>query len=382
MPNILCVANYFVNHGGGVEQMAHGLATGLNAEAGWTVALAAHAEGRLPPPSETCYETIVLRCSNALEIHFGLPLILPHPVDLLRLVRRSETANLVLLHDCVYLTHLALLLAALLRRQKVIVIKHTGRVRLRNRAANWLQSFAQCCANPLLRRADRVIFVTEQKKQNYRGLDDRSIVIANGIDTDHFVPAAAPAASVTDILFVGRFVEKKGVEILREMARQAPDLRFCCAGFGPVDPLCWQLANVMVEERPNLQRLSELYAGAGLLVLPAETEGSPLVLFEALSSGTPVLASLTARPDDASTCSVATFQAIDLDDPAKTAAEWLIEARRLLLAPRRSEERRAPILSNHSLNIVAARYRTLIIDVLGQHPHLKRAVRGSEAGVP
>jgi hypothetical protein len=55
VPHVFCVANYFVNHGGGVEQVAHALATRLNELPHWQVVLVAHADSSLPAPSDLPY---------------------------------------------------------------------------------------------------------------------------------------------------------------------------------------------------------------------------------------------------------------------------------------------------------------------------------------
>ena len=48
------------------------------------------------------------------------------------------------------------------------------------------------------------------------------------------------------VLFVGRFVEKKGLAVLRALAQARGDLTFLLAGSGPIRPECWGLANVHV----------------------------------------------------------------------------------------------------------------------------------------
>jgi glycosyltransferase involved in cell wall biosynthesis len=90
------------------------------------------------------------------------------------------------------------------------------------------------------------------------------------------------------MLFVGRFVEKKGLHLLREIARRTSSWRWTMAGEGPIDPAAWGLANVHVVGKVSQQHLSELYAAADLLVLPSFGEGFPLVVQEALSAGLPV----------------------------------------------------------------------------------------------
>jgi hypothetical protein len=46
------------------------------------------------------------------------------------------------------------------------------------------------------------------------------------------------------ILFVGRFVEKKGSRVMRSMVELHPDWTWAFADWGPLDPTSWNAANV------------------------------------------------------------------------------------------------------------------------------------------
>jgi glycosyltransferase involved in cell wall biosynthesis len=103
-------------------------------------------------------------------------------------------------------------------------------------------------------------------------------------------------------LFVGRFVEKKGLAVLRRIATALPDSLFVMLGQGPVDPGAWGLDNVRVVGAVDQQTLARYYQSADLLVLPSVGEGLPLVVQEAMSAGLPAaVSSRTARADSSVT---------------------------------------------------------------------------------
>jgi glycosyltransferase involved in cell wall biosynthesis len=109
------------------------------------------------------------------------------------------------------------------------------------------------------------------------------------------------------VLFVGRLVARKGVPTLLEAARRlAPTLglRVSVIGEGPERPaLEAQVARdglqdvVKLRGRVPSAELVRAYQESGVLVLPAvvdargDTEGLGVVLLEAMSRGTPVVAS-------------------------------------------------------------------------------------------
>ena len=124
-------------------------------------------------------------------------------------------------------------------------------------------------------------------------------VIPNGVDTGLFRPGAGGA--VGDLLFVGRLIERKGVDVLvralGELARDHSDVTLAIAGDGPeksrLQELCRRLG---VAERVtflgHLERgaLAERYRRASIFVLPAMSDAMPNAVLEAMASGLALIA--------------------------------------------------------------------------------------------
>jgi glycosyltransferase involved in cell wall biosynthesis len=132
---------------------------------------------------------------------------------------------------------------------------------------------------------------------------EKLAVIHQGVEIDTNPPAAAPEGEPY-ILFVGRFVEKKGVahliEAMRLLSARGSAARLVLVGDGPLaEPLRAQARGL---ERvtfagwlPNLE-VRRLMRGAAAVCVPSltardgDSEGLPTVIFEAMAEGAPVVA--------------------------------------------------------------------------------------------
>ena len=96
------------------------------------------------------------------------------------------------------------------------------------------------------------------------------------------------------VLFVGDLIEDKGVGDLLAarslLADRELDFRLHFAGGGPLEKEILAMDGCELLGTLSPQELVHWYRAADLLVLPSHSEGSPLVVMEALSCGTPVLA--------------------------------------------------------------------------------------------
>jgi glycosyltransferase involved in cell wall biosynthesis len=99
----------------------------------------------------------------------------------------------------------------------------------------------------------------------------------------------------TICLFVGRYVEKKGLPIMRELVRRFDDVEWWFLGWGAttteLDPGTWGLPNMKLFANRSGTSLAELYMASDLFVLPSKGEGFPLAVMESMACGTPALIS-------------------------------------------------------------------------------------------
>jgi len=130
-----------------------------------------------------------------------------------------------------------------------------------------------------------------------------------GVDLENrFTPDKTVTRSNSELLFVGRLVEKKGLRYLLEALPQIieahPDAYITIAGFGPEDSaLRKQAESLGILDRVNFlgavpqEQLPALYRRAAIFVAPfveaasGDQEGLGLVTVEAIGCGCPVIAS-------------------------------------------------------------------------------------------
>lgn len=143
--------------------------------------------------------------------------------------------------------------------------------------------------DPLLRRADRLIVLTETMRQLYEraGVPSQKLTVLPNFLAD----PGKPGQGGGPWLFVGRLSPEKGIlELVRDWPTNRPLL---VVGDGPLRDEVAATAPDSVQllgDRPAAEVRKLMDAATGLVFPSRWFEGSPMVYVEALASGTPVLA--------------------------------------------------------------------------------------------
>jgi len=172
----------------------------------------------------------------------------------------------------------------------------------------------------VIRHAAAVTVVSEAMKEellrigaNFDGIEVRPM----GVDlVDRFTCDSKINRSINEILFVGRLVEKKGLNYLIDalpiILRKFPQAYLTVAGFGPEEAaLREQVTRLNLDEKvkfcgaklqdelPALYRRAAIFVAPFVRALSGDQDGLGLVSFEALGCGCPIVISDTPTTRDA-----------------------------------------------------------------------------------
>lgn len=299
---VVLVAHYFPPHVGGIENVVAGEAAGL-AKEGAEVTVVTTAVGR-PAGTEHAgagFRVVRLPTWNGVERRTGVPFPILAPWAVTSIVRHLRAADVVHCHDLLYMTTWFAVAVATVLGKPVVLTQHVELVRHPNRIVELVQQAIYATAGrAVARRAARVAVVNSRVAEFVQGLGmpaERVLLLPNGVDVDRFYPATddrkrrlrrrlgLPASAVL-ALFVGRFVPKKGYDLL--LAAAGGDYVLVLAG-GAAPAGTEHRAGVVFAGSLPPDELADLYRACDVFVLPSESEGFPLTVQEAMASGLPVV---------------------------------------------------------------------------------------------
>jgi glycosyltransferase involved in cell wall biosynthesis len=200
------------------------------------------------------------------------------------------------------------MLAAIRRRRPFVVTFHSGGHSSRLRQA--MRRLQHALLAPLMSRADQLIAVSQFEADFFsdrmRLPRNRFAVIPNGA---HAAPAVrrSPRERSRLVISSGRLERYKGhhrvIAAFPDLLRHVPDARLLVLGEGPYEPQLRALVRKLaLEDRVTIgsippkerQRMADLLATGGLVILMSEYEAHPVAVMEALSLGRQVVVADTS----------------------------------------------------------------------------------------
>jgi glycosyltransferase involved in cell wall biosynthesis len=290
-----------VPHVGGIEFIVDRLALGLVAEGHTVTHVASDTEVNRATARTVPYERILLPAWQIARDQWALPYPLFSPIALLKTLRRTvAAADIVHAHGMLYIdSAFAFAVDRHLGRNRRVLTEHVGHIPYDNKLLDAIERAAiHSIGRYTAANANALITYNNRVSREVMSLvpGAQPIHIENGIDLEMYRPPLAGERQRLRnelgwderprVLFVGRLVEKKGINLVMEVARRADDLQFVLAGPGSLQDVP---TNVQLLGELSPGRVASLYRAADVFLLPSRGEGFPLSAQEALASGLPVI---------------------------------------------------------------------------------------------
>jgi glycosyltransferase involved in cell wall biosynthesis len=328
---VLLVSHYYPPHVGGIEMVVHQEAVRLAAAGAEVVVLTSGRRGS--SDVEDGVRVIRVAAWNGAERRAGVPFPVLSPRLLTRALRWARWADVVHVHDCLYLTSWAAGLAAAATRTPLVLTQHVALVQHPSVLVRRVQQAVYAVAGRFLLGRARSVHTLNCAVTEFvvrlGARPERVRHLPNGVDTGLFRPAVSEEESRRAraalglpghrplVLFVGRLVPKKGYDLLLQAADGSFDLVFAgdgdTAGFAGRDDV-HHLGSLAPQD------LARAYRACDVFALPSTAEGFPLTVQEAMASGLPV---------------------VTTDDPGY--APYRLDPSQAVLVPRRVPELRAAL---------------------------------------
>jgi D-inositol-3-phosphate glycosyltransferase len=328
---VLAVAHNYPPHLGGLEVVAQSVASGM-ARRGYAVSvLTSSAAGLRGLCLEDGVRVRRVPASHWLE-RYGVPFPLFSPSLLWHAWRMTRRADVVQIHDMLYLTSWLFALACVLQRKPYVVTQHVGFVEHPSRIVRAVQHRVHATIGRFVMGNAQVILpinelIAAGTREQFP--QARYEILPNGVDTVRFRPATPaerleirerfglPAEEVL-VLYAGRFVPKKGFDVVSASGGEGYRLVFA-GGDRPEDRP--ELADHIFLGALAAEDMAAVFRAVDLFVVASVWE-TPLTVLEAMNSGTAVLLNedpvlrLLAPPDAGEE-----FLAITVDSLSRRLAE-------------------------------------------------------------
>ena len=299
---ILLLTHYFHNHVGGVETIAFNIAKDLAAKYKITWVASKVDSFNLKDSNEITF--ISVPCLNLLEQYFGIPFPLWNPFFFPKVFSLVKENDIVHIHDFIYLGNMIAFIYAKLLKKPILITQHIGLVPYKNPLLKSLLNLInKTIGLYMLSHSDATVFYSKEVKAYFtknKVFKNHIFFIQNGIDIKLFSSCSTEEKLIKrkklglkqdDIifLFVGRFVEKKGLDKIKELANIFSNITWVLVGEGNINPKLWKLKNVIIFSKVSRETITDFYKASDLLVLPSKGEGLPVVIQEAMACGLPAI---------------------------------------------------------------------------------------------
>jgi len=302
---ILSVSHYYPPHVGGLEIVTQKLVESLYT-AGRIVSVVTFAGNgeTAGESSERGVRVTRVRGLNFFDTRFGIPFPIGGFGLVRALSREVRSADAIHLNDVLYQSSWLTYLFARWYNKPLILTQHIGMADHPSRMIMHIQRIVYATFGTLIFKYALNIIVYNKHVADFleaREVPPRKILeLRNGVDVSLFSPLRDSDRKTVRsqfklpknrplVLFVGRFVPKKGFDLVYEAHDPSYDLVFVGSGAFPVE---WaETPRVHVLGTLSQSQLAKLYPIVDVCVFPSRGEVFTLVMQEAMACGVPIITS-------------------------------------------------------------------------------------------
>ena len=297
----LIVTHYFKPHIGGIEIIAYNQAKEL-VKKGHEVTIVTSKIHREKAIEQTEGIRIVrIPAWNLFEKKFGIP----YPIFSPRLVSTIHSEikknDMILAHGALYLGSFISSFIAKIYKKPFLLTEHVGFVKYKSSIINAVEKIAlRTIGLTTIRLSDATIVYNMHVDKWIRQHKNKVHYLPNGVDFNLFHrPTEQEKQAIREqysipldafvVLFVGRFVSKKGFDVLYNAKDPSYLLVFVGGGVIPeyikADDTAKIIGSLTQEDLAMIYKMSDVF------ILPSHGEGFPLSIQEAMATGLPIITS-------------------------------------------------------------------------------------------
>jgi glycosyltransferase involved in cell wall biosynthesis len=300
LTRVLIVSHYYPPHLGGIEIVAKNQAELLSKNGHRVTVVTSKVSSDEQGFVSDNLQVIRVRAWNITE-RFGSPFPIFSPRLLPVLLRQIRSADIVHIHDAFYMGSFFAAVFARFYGKPIVLTQHVAIVNHPSKFIMSIQKLVYTTTGALIfRMSSRIITLNDRVEQF---LIDRNVnrskllALSNGVDLTMFHPVSPAEKRALRkkfnlslekkiILFVGRFVPKKGFD--KVLAAQSNDYQIVFVGGEAPQK---NTENVVFLGKFTQDIVAQVYQAADMFVLPSEGEGFPLSIQEAMATGLPIIMS-------------------------------------------------------------------------------------------
>lgn len=325
---ILIVTHYFKPHIGGIEIVAYNQAKELVKKGHEVTIVTSKLNREKAVEQKEGIRIVRVTAWNLFEKKFDVPYPIFSPRLISTINKEIKGNEIIHAHGALYLGSFISSLFARIYKKPFLVTEHVGFVKYKSSIINFVEKIAFSTIGKItLDRSQKVLVLNKNTKNFLESLTHKPIAyLANGVDTNLFKPASAQAKILLRkkynfplnrklVLFVGRFVQKKGVDLLIEA--KTPEFDLVLVGQGNLPKNAENTKGIFVLNSLPQENLAEIYQACDVFVLPSSSEGFPLSLQEAMASGLPIVSleeSITTKYDKKEFASFIQLSSFDIKE--------------------------------------------------------------------